>query len=54
MFPDFEKPLKLCTDASERGLRVVLSQETDVGERPIAYASRSLKKSELNYPVIEK
>lgn len=30
-----------------------MSQETDVGESHIAYASRSLK-SELNYPVFEK
>lgn len=47
-FPDFEKPFKLCIDASNQGLEVVLSQDTDVGERPIAYASRSLKKFVIN------
>ncbi|KAK3773179.1 hypothetical protein RRG08_013764 [Elysia crispata] len=48
-------PVLLATDASTKGLGVVLSHRMPNGEeRPIAYASRSLKKAETNYAQIEK
>jgi transposase InsO family protein len=48
-YPDFERPFILTTDASAYALGYVLSQEFDDGEHPIAYGSRSLKGSEVNY-----
>jgi RNase H-like domain found in reverse transcriptase len=48
-------PLVLATDASPCGLGVVLSHiMPDKTERPIAYGSRSLTKSEANYSQIDK
>lgn len=50
--PDFERPYILCTDASLDGLGAVLSQ-VPTGEdkaRPIAFASKSLSRSQANYP----
>lgn len=47
--------LVLCVDAGPGGLGAVLSQRDDIGrERPLAFASRSLTKSELNYSQIQK
>lgn len=47
--------VQLAVDASPVGLGAVISHITANGtERPIAYASRSLTKSERNYSVIEK
>ena len=53
-YPNYEKPFILHTDASLEGLGAVLYQEDDKGiERVISCASRSLSKSEKNYPAHE-
>lgn len=52
---DPDKKLKLACDASGYGLGCVLSRvEDDNSERPIAYASRTLSKSEQMYSQIDK
>ena len=49
-YADYKKPFRVNTDASERGLGSVLYQKQDDGTfRVIAYASRSLSKTEKNY-----
>ena len=53
--PDFDREFILQTDASERGVRAVLSQKDDDGvEHPIAYFSRKLLPIEEHYATIEK
>ena len=53
-YPDYKKEFKLYVVASESGLGTVLAQKKDDGiERPVAYASRTLSKSEQNYDAHE-
>uniref|UniRef100_A0A8C5BVU7 Gypsy retrotransposon integrase-like protein 1 n=1 Tax=Gadus morhua TaxID=8049 RepID=A0A8C5BVU7_GADMO len=47
-YADFARPFILEIDASHSGLGAVLSQETDDGVRPVAYASRGLRPTERN------
>ena len=49
-FADYSAPFILHTDASTCGIGAALYQQVDGRERPIAYASRGLSKSEANYP----
>lgn len=53
-YPDFDKDFVLTTDASNFAIGAVLSQGTIGSDKPIAYASRTLNESEINYSTIEK
>lgn len=53
-YPDFTKPFILTTDASNHAIGAVLSQGQIGRDRPIAFASRTLNKTEENYSTIEK
>ncbi len=52
--PDFSLPFLLQTDASDRGLGAVLTQEIEGEEQPVLYISRKLSKRETMYSTIEK
>ena len=53
--PDFTKAFCLQTDASDRGVGAVLSQQDDNGDdKPIAYFSRKLLPREEKYSTVEK
>lgn len=54
IYPDFSKPFTLTCDASNYAIGSVLSQGPKGQERPIAFASRTLNKSESNYNTTEK
>ena len=49
-YPDYQLPFVLHTDSSSEGLGAVLYQEQNGKLRVIAYASRSVSKSESHYP----
>lgn len=53
-YPDFNKTFHITVDASKFVLGAVLSQGTIGQDKPIAFASRTLNNSELNYSTIEK
>jgi hypothetical protein len=53
-YPDFSEEFILTTDVSNAGLGVVLSQGPLEKDLPVAYASRSLNKAEINYNTSEK
>ena len=49
-YPDFKKTFTLTTDASDKAIGAVLSQDN----HPISFASRTLNEHEINYATIEK
>ncbi|PNF37360.1 hypothetical protein B7P43_G17830 [Cryptotermes secundus] len=53
-YPDFSKPFILTTDASGYAIGAILNQGKLGQDKPIAYASRTLNKAELNYATVEK
>lgn len=52
--PDFTKRFIIQCDASDYGVGAVLYQESEGIEHPIAYASKTLTKTQRNYSVTEK
>lgn len=52
--PDFSKPFSLHCDASSFGIAGMLAQEINGAEHPIAFASKSLSKCEMNYSATER
>lgn len=52
--PDFTKPFAIHCDASKTGVGAVLVQTSEEGdERPVAFISKKLNKSQRNYTVTE-
>ena len=49
-YPDYKLPFEIHTDTSGIGLGAVLYQNQGGLNRPLAFASRGLTKSEKNYP----
>jgi hypothetical protein len=52
--PDFKQPFIIQCDASDTGLGGVITQNIEGNERVIAYASRTLSRTERNYSVTER
>ncbi len=52
-YPNFTQGFILHTDTSGQGLGAVLEQEVDGSSHPVAYASRTLTKSEKNYGITD-
>ena len=52
--PQFEKPMILCTDASDVGVGAVLVQALNDEKLHIMYASRKLNPAETRYSIIER
>lgn len=51
--PDFNRPFILQTDASEKALSTVLSQNYQEGEHPVVFLSRTLQLAESRYSTIK-
>ena len=53
-YPDFNRPFRLYTDASNLGLGAILAQKQDGKEKIICCASRTLNNAETNYSTTKK
>ena len=53
-YPDFSKPFRLYTDASNIGLGAILAQKQEGKEKIICCASRTLNNAESNYSTTKK
>ena len=53
-YPDFSKPFRLYTDASNLGLGAILAQKQEGKEKIICCASRTLNNAETNYSTTKK
>jgi transposase InsO family protein len=53
-FPDANSPIFLMTDASDYGIGSYCFQRVDNKEQPVAFVSKSLSKSQLNWAIIQK
>ena len=53
-FMDPSKPFTVATDASDFHMGAVLLQRHEGELKPIEWASQTLKKAEINYPISEK
>lgn len=54
IFPGFNEPFIITTDASNVALGAVLSQKTKEGDKHISFISRTLTRTEENYATNEK
>ncbi|KAE8879800.1 hypothetical protein PF003_g36224 [Phytophthora fragariae] len=53
VYPDYDLPFKLTTDASKAGHGAVLSQDQGRGDQPVAYASMVNSPTVANYSISE-
>jgi hypothetical protein len=54
IYPNFELPFLLQTNASRDTIGAILSQRINGDERVVAYASCTLSKAERNYAITDK
>ena len=51
-YPQFDRPFVLTTDSSDFSFGCVLSQGEPGNEKPVAYASKGLSKSEISVSIM--
>ncbi|KAE8894527.1 hypothetical protein PF007_g3629 [Phytophthora fragariae] len=53
IYPNFELPFRLVTDARKVGLGACLMQDVGYGWQPVAFASKVNSPAEMNYSITE-